>query len=92
MAAVIAPADRADTDSPIEYCGDRNAMMPRPCRTRRQDRADRVAANEDGTTLPARPVKPARSAISGRPHATPSTSHDRFDYGGRRRCCGSRLG
>jgi hypothetical protein len=34
----------AETDSPIEYCGDRNAMMPKRCRTRRQDRADRVAA------------------------------------------------
>ncbi len=34
----------AETDSPIEYCGDRNAMMPRRRRTRRQDRADRVAA------------------------------------------------
>jgi hypothetical protein len=33
-----------ETESPIEYCGDRNAMMPRRCRTRRQDRADRVAA------------------------------------------------
>jgi hypothetical protein len=33
-----------EADSPIEYCGDRNAMMPRRCRTRRQDRADRVAA------------------------------------------------
>ena len=33
-----------ETDSPIEYCGDRNAMMPRRCRTRRLDRADRVAA------------------------------------------------
>jgi hypothetical protein len=36
------PAPQAD--SPIEYCGDRNAMMPRRSRTRRQDRADRVAA------------------------------------------------
>jgi hypothetical protein len=34
----------AETDSPIEYCGDRNTMMPKRCRTRRQDRADRVAA------------------------------------------------
>jgi hypothetical protein len=33
-----------EADLPIEYCGDRNAMMPRRCRTRRQDRADRVAA------------------------------------------------
>src|SRR5271170_1488999 len=33
-----------EAGSPIEYCGDRNAMMPRRCRTRRQDRADRVAA------------------------------------------------
>jgi hypothetical protein len=33
-----------ETDSPIEYCGERTAMMPRRCRTRRQDRADRVAA------------------------------------------------
>jgi hypothetical protein len=33
-----------ETDSPINYCGDRNAMMPRRCRTHRQDRADRVAA------------------------------------------------
>jgi Domain of unknown function (DUF222) len=33
-----------ETGSPIEYCGDRNAMMPRRCRTRQQDRADRVAA------------------------------------------------
>jgi Domain of unknown function (DUF222) len=33
-----------ETDSPIEYCDDRNAMMPRRSRTRRQDRAQRVAA------------------------------------------------
>ena len=32
------------SDSPMEYCGDRNAMMPRRCRTRQQDRAHRVAA------------------------------------------------
>ena len=28
----------------VEYCGDRNAMMPKRSRTRRQDRAHRVAA------------------------------------------------
>jgi hypothetical protein len=35
---------RHETDSPMEYCDDRNAMMPRRCRTRQQDRAHRVAA------------------------------------------------
>ena len=28
----------------VEYCGDRTSMMPRRSRTRRQDRAHRVAA------------------------------------------------
>jgi hypothetical protein len=40
----------------VEYCGDRTAMMPRRCRTRRQDRAHRVAAerrqNHQARTTP----------------------------------------
>jgi hypothetical protein len=33
-----------EAEPPIDYCGDRTAMMPKRCRTRRQDRAHRVAA------------------------------------------------
>ena len=33
-----------EAEPPIDYCGDRTAMMPKRGRTRRQDRADRVAA------------------------------------------------
>jgi hypothetical protein len=36
------PAPQADP--PIQYCGDRTAMMPKRSRTRQQDRAHRVAA------------------------------------------------
>jgi hypothetical protein len=32
-----------DAGSPIDYCGDRTAMMPRRRRTRQQDRAHRIA-------------------------------------------------
>ena len=34
---------RAEPGSPIDYCGDRTAMMPTRRRTRAQDRANRVA-------------------------------------------------
>ena len=33
-----------ETDPPLDYCGDRTAMMPRRRRTREQDRAHRIAA------------------------------------------------
>jgi hypothetical protein len=33
-----------EAEPPIDYCGDRTAMMPRRSRTRQQDRAHRVAA------------------------------------------------
>jgi hypothetical protein len=33
-----------EADPPIEYCGDRTAMMPRRRRPRVQDRAHRIAA------------------------------------------------
>ena len=33
-----------EAEPPIDYCGDRTAMMPRRRRTRQQDRAHRVAA------------------------------------------------
>ncbi|MFZ0228305.1 MAG: hypothetical protein WAL41_15495, partial [Mycobacterium sp.] len=36
------PAPQAEP--PIEYCGNRTAMMPKRSRTRQQDRAHRVAA------------------------------------------------
>jgi hypothetical protein len=37
-----APAPQADA-SPLDYCGDRAAMMPRRARTRAQNRAARIA-------------------------------------------------
>jgi hypothetical protein len=33
-----------EADAPLDYCGERTAMMPRRRRTRAQDRAHRVAA------------------------------------------------
>ena len=71
-----------ETDSPIEYWGDRNAMMPDGLGPVGKT-APAAKPNEDGTTLPARPVKPARSATSGLRHATPMRSYHPSNYRGR---------
>jgi hypothetical protein len=48
-----------EADPPIEYCGDRTAMMPRRRRTRVQDRAHRIAAERRQNHL-ARTNRPHR--------------------------------
>jgi len=68
-----------EADPPLDYCGERTAMMPKRRRTRSQNRANRIAPNADKTTTPASPHGPIARTTPDRPRPRPTTTPAVFD-------------
>jgi hypothetical protein len=76
-ACACPPGDAPQPNLPINYCGERTAMVPKRCRTRRQDRAHRVAA-ERRQNHQARTTRKATATLAPR-LLTQTTSRRRSD-------------
>ena len=63
--------------APLDYCGERTAMMPKRARTEQRTALNASTPNADKTARPARASEPKPSATSDQPHHTPTTTHHR---------------
>ncbi|BCZ21118.1 HNH endonuclease signature motif containing protein [Mycobacterium senriense] len=67
----------AEADSPLDYCAERTAMMPRRTRTRAKSRAARIATERRQNHQARRPKRPEPEAATSAPHRRPTATTNR---------------